>query len=118
MPFWLQLKYFGARKGRWVGSKLIDVFRNEFRGESEGTLLKRFAAGHIRINGNAVKEDYVLKNNDFLEGKVHRHELPVKADKLETIFEDESFFVINKPASIPVHPAGRFRYNTIMFILG
>ncbi|KAF3426946.1 hypothetical protein E2986_03356 [Frieseomelitta varia] len=30
---------------------------------------------------------------------------------------DEDVVVVNKPASIPVHPCGRYRHNTVVFIL-
>ncbi|XP_063716301.1 pseudouridylate synthase RPUSD2-like isoform X2 [Symsagittifera roscoffensis] len=103
---------------RWVGSKLKDIYVNEFRGESEETLLKRFKAGNIKVNGDPVEADYLIKDNDFLEATMHRHEMPVKSDELSILHNDNNFYVVNKPASIPVHPAGRFRYNSLSFILG
>ncbi|XP_063716302.1 pseudouridylate synthase RPUSD2-like isoform X3 [Symsagittifera roscoffensis] len=105
-------------KKRWVGSKLKDIYVNEFRGESEETLLKRFKAGNIKVNGDPVEADYLIKDNDFLEATMHRHEMPVKSDELSILHNDNNFYVVNKPASIPVHPAGRFRYNSLSFILG
>lgn len=32
--------------------------------------------------------------------------------------DDGEVLVVDKPASIPVHPCGRFRHNTVIFILG
>lgn len=37
---------------------------------------------------------------------------------LEVIADDGKVLVVNKPASIPVHPCGRYRHNTVIFILG
>lgn len=31
--------------------------------------------------------------------------------------ETDDMLVVDKPASIPVHPCGRFRMNTVMYIL-
>jgi 23S rRNA-/tRNA-specific pseudouridylate synthase len=33
------------------------------------------------------------------------------------IIEDEEVVVVDKPASMPVHPCGRYRHNTVIFIL-
>ena len=60
---------------------------------------------------------YVLKNHDSLSSRVHRHEIPVAATPLTLVHEDEDFLVVNKPSTIPVHPCGRFRYNTVTMIL-
>ena len=47
-----------------------------------------------------------------------RHEPPVVHEEIEFLQNDDGMVVINKPASIPVHPCGRYRHNTIVFILG
>lgn len=47
-----------------------------------------------------------------------RHELPVTGEKINIIADTDDYVVINKPSSIPVHPCGRYRHNTITFILG
>ena len=31
--------------------------------------------------------------------------------------ETEQYLIVNKPSSIPVHPCGNFRYNTVEAIL-
>lgn len=38
---------------------------------------KAIETGKLRINGEMVAPDYVLKNNDKISHTVHRHELPV-----------------------------------------
>jgi 23S rRNA-/tRNA-specific pseudouridylate synthase len=37
--------------------------------------------------------------------------------KLLIIHEDDELVVVNKPASIPVHPSGQYHYNTITCLL-
>ncbi|OAD60861.1 RNA pseudouridylate synthase domain-containing protein 2 [Eufriesea mexicana] len=46
-----------------------------------------------------------------------RHEVPVTSEPITVIHMDEDVVVVNKPASIPVHPCGRYRHNTVVFIL-
>ncbi|XP_029807026.1 RNA pseudouridylate synthase domain-containing protein 2 isoform X2 [Suricata suricatta] len=57
-------------------------------------------------------------DNDFLRNRVHRHEPPVTAEPIRLLAENEDVVVVDKPSSIPVHPCGRFRHNTVIFILG
>lgn len=49
---------------------------------------------------------------------MHRHEPPVTAEPIRLLAENDDVVVIDKPSSIPVHPCGRFRHNTVIFILG
>ena len=43
--------------------------------------------------------------------------MPVTAEKVKMVMVTEDLVVVNKPASIPVHPCGRYRHNTVVFIL-
>lgn len=61
---------------------------------------------------------YPFQNNDFLRHTVHRHEPPVTAQPIRILTEDDEVVVVDKPSSLPVHPCGRFRHNTVIFILG
>ncbi|KAL4613085.1 RNA pseudouridylate synthase domain-containing protein 2 [Arapaima gigas] len=114
--------YFDFRtycKGRWVGKTLLEVFSTEFRAESLNYYRQAARAGRIRLNETPVEQlDITLKNNDFLRNTVHRHEPPVSARPLEILEDNEEVLVVDKPASLPVHPCGRFRHNTVIFILG
>ncbi|CAB4061638.1 Bifunctional protein RIB2,Uncharacterized protein C18B11.02c,RNA pseudouridylate synthase domain-containing protein 2 [Lepeophtheirus salmonis] len=60
--------------------------------------------------------DYRLKHNDLLANIVHRHEVPVSSERINIIHMDDELVVVNKPASIPVHPCGRYRHNTIVLL--
>ncbi len=48
---------------------------------------------------------------------LHRHEPPVTAQPIGVVHEDDDIIVINKPAGVPVHPAGRYNYNSIVEIM-
>ncbi|XP_075386961.1 pseudouridylate synthase RPUSD2 isoform X2 [Tenrec ecaudatus] len=63
-------------------------------------------------------EGGLRKDNDFLRNTVHRHEPPVTSEPIRLLAENEDVVVVDKPSSIPVHPCGRFRHNTVIFILG
>jgi tRNA pseudouridine synthase 9 len=41
----------------------------------------------------------------------------VTGDPITVLHEDDDLIVINKPAGVPVHPAGRYNYNTVVEIM-
>lgn len=104
-------------KGRWVGRTLMDVFGEEFRAHSSDEYERHIEKGSLTINNERVSPDYVLKHNDLLANVVHRHEVPVANGTIDVIHLDDDIVVVNKPSSIPVHPCGRYRHNTIVFVL-
>uniref|UniRef100_A0A8C3YM93 Pseudouridylate synthase RPUSD2 n=1 Tax=Catagonus wagneri TaxID=51154 RepID=A0A8C3YM93_9CETA len=106
-------------KGRWVGHSLLHVFSTEFRAQPLTYYEAAVRAGRLHLNEEPVKDlSIVLKDNDFLRNTVHRHEPPVTAEPVRLLAENEDVVVVDKPSSIPVHPCGRFRHNTVIFILG
>ncbi|XP_050685421.1 pseudouridylate synthase RPUSD2 isoform X2 [Leptidea sinapis] len=104
-------------KGRWVGEKILDVFAREFRAHPAAEYERCIRAGTLTVNYERVDPDYRLKHNDLLANVVHRHETPVLASPLRIIYADEDLLVLDKPCSLPVHPCGRYRHNTVVFIL-
>ncbi|EDO47303.1 predicted protein, partial [Nematostella vectensis] len=105
-------------KGRWLNRELLDIFREEFRSESISYYEKAIESGKITVNGEKVLPTTVLRGNDVLRNRVHRHEPPVTDQPLEIICNTDDIVVLNKPSSIPVHPCGRYRHNTVVFLLG
>ena len=61
--------------------------------------------------------DHVFTAKDKLYHKIHRHEPPVTAEDVKIVHQDNVVVVIDKPGSMPVHPTGRYRHNTVMFWL-
>ncbi|KAL8169393.1 UNVERIFIED_CONTAM: RNA pseudouridylate synthase domain containing protein 2 [Gekko kuhli] len=99
-------------KGRWVGRSLLDVFSNEFRAQPLEYYRAAARAGRLRLNEQPVRDLSVMLK------AMHRHEPPVTAQPIEFLEENEEVVVVDKPSSLPVHPCGRFRHNTVIFILG
>lgn len=99
-------------KERWYGRTIEDVFQYEFR---RAILKQNFddiiRNGLVRINGQCVGKDYIIKNGDKLEHFTHRHEVPVINQKINILINDEDYLVIDKPCSIPVHVKRLFREN-------
>ena len=74
--------------------------------------------GLIALNGQPVPSIHtIVKNGDIISHTMHRHEPPVTAEPISTVHEDDDLIVINKPAGVPVHPSGRYRYNSVIEIM-
>jgi len=104
-------------------SRRLDIYLSEkFKDYSRSFLQKLIKNGFVKVNSNKVlKADLKLKAGDIVE-----IEFPEKKkifDKLENfleiVYEDDSILVINKPAGLCVHPAGKFSLEpTLVDFLG
>lgn len=84
---------------------------------SRSQIRNLIAQGKIRVNNNPVKPSYILKNGDVIDLALPENkELKIKAEAipLDIIYEDEYLVVINKPANMIVHPAGKIRSGTLV----
>jgi tRNA pseudouridine synthase 9 len=96
---------------------LLDIFESEFRDRPLQYYKDAMETGQVAVNAKTVGPDYIVRNGDKISHTLHRHEPPVTADPIEVIHEDETMIVINKPAGVPVHPAGRYNFNSVTEIL-
>lgn len=96
---------------------LFDVYSTEFGAYSKEYYKDAIDNGMIRVNGNKVSCEYLLKNGDRITHTVHRHEPPVPYYPVSIIGSNQDVFAVNKPSSIPVHACGAFRYNTLEMII-
>ncbi|EHK44530.1 hypothetical protein TRIATDRAFT_293719 [Trichoderma atroviride IMI 206040] len=104
-------------KERWRGRSLIDIFESEFRDRPVEYYRNSMVRGDIYVNGRVVGPDYIVRNGDMISHTLHRHEPPVTAEPIGIIHEDADIIVINKPSGVPVHPAGRYNFNSVIEIM-
>jgi len=73
--------------------------------------------GKIRVNSSPVKPSYILKNGDVIDlAPTEQKELEIMAEAipLDIIYQDEYLAVVNKPAGMIVHPAGKIHSGTLV----
>ncbi|CCD26061.2 bifunctional DRAP deaminase/tRNA pseudouridine synthase RIB2 NDAI_0G02840 [Naumovozyma dairenensis CBS 421] len=114
-PYYFTYKTFC--KERWRDHNVLDIFVNEFRDREYTYYEKAIRTGLIEINNKPATLDSIVKNGAMLTHKIHRHEPVVTSEPIRIVFENEGLLVIDKPSGIPVHPTGRFRFNTVTKIL-
>lgn len=73
--------------------------------------------GYLLVNNSIVDTNYTIKEHDLITHKVHRHEPPVSDKEIRIIATTPNIVVVDKPASMPVHPCGRYRHNSTIYIL-
>ncbi|KAG5190807.1 hypothetical protein JKP88DRAFT_352509 [Tribonema minus] len=108
---------FAAETRLWLGRSVEDVYTAEFAAETSAYYAAAVAGGRITVNGAIVPRDYRVEAGDLLSHRVHRHELPAAGGAVEVVAETDEVLVANKPAGLPVHPCGAYRYNTLVCVL-
>lgn len=68
--------------------------------------------GRLTLQGHErVSADHQLRPADLILHRVHRHEPPVTAEEPVVVARKGDYVAVNKPASVPLHPTGRFRHQ-------
>ncbi|CDH15361.1 probable Bifunctional protein RIB2 [Zygosaccharomyces bailii ISA1307] len=114
-PYYFTYKTFC--KLRWRDRNLFEVFVDEFRDRDRGYYEKTIARGSVYLNDTPADLKSIIRNGDLIRHQIHRHEPPVTSRPIKVVYEDANLLVIDKPNGIPVHPTGRYRFNTITKIL-
>lgn len=114
-PYYFTYKTFC--KLRWRDRNLLEVFSDEFRDREKSYYEKTIARGSVYLNDTPADLKSIIRNGDLIRHQIHRHEPPVTSRPIKVVYEDENLLVIDKPSGIPVHPTGRYRFNTITKIL-
>ncbi|MCH0628449.1 RluA family pseudouridine synthase [Kocuria palustris] len=109
--------YLTYAKQRWLGRNILDVFTDEFRDRAPEFYKHKIAAGEVTVNQKPANLDTILKNGDLISHRCLRREPPVPTTPIRIVYEDDQIIAIDKPGGIPVHPAGRYRYNSVTKIL-
>ena len=99
-------------------NKRLDIFLTEnLDGLSRGIVQKYISLEQITVNKKSSHKDYRLKLDDIIEVKIEAHENnedEAQEINLETVFENEDFIVIDKPAGLTVHPGAGQRDQTLI----
>src|SRR3989339_2068764 len=74
-------------------------------------------AGHVFRENEVLGPQRILRAGDTISHRIPNTIEPDVDANLKVVFEDESLFIVNKPAPLPVHPSGRFNRNTALYIL-
>lgn len=103
---------------RWtIGKTILQHTVDEFRAYPDGYQLASIKEGRIIVNNKIVSPDYVLIDGDHITHFAVWDETPVINQPIDILSEDDLFIVVSKPSSMPVHPCGNFKYNSLIKLL-
>ncbi|PKI37093.1 hypothetical protein CRG98_042527 [Punica granatum] len=114
-PYYFEFISHG--KNRWAGKTIVDLFAQEFKGRPYDYYVSAVKCGRIQVEGKMVPISYPVKSSQKISHFVHRHEPPVTANGVSVLQEEPDVVTVCKPASVPVHPCGQYRKNTVVGIL-
>ncbi len=90
---------------RHNGKKIDRVIREFFPNVSSGMLYKALRKKDVKVNGNRVKEDYIVNAGDSIDIYIiDELLLGREEDGFSIIYDDENLIIANKAAGLPVHP--------------
>lgn len=95
------------------GVGLPDYLAGRFTYHTRDEWLAQIAEGRVEVNGAAGGRERVLVAGDRVEYIARDQPEPPVSFEIGVIFEDEEVMVINKPANLPCHPAGRYFNHTL-----
>lgn len=85
---------------------------------SRAYLQKLIKAGAVLVNGKKVSPHYQIKPSDKITENITPPEKidlsPDESIKLDVVYEDENYLVINKPAGLVVHPSESVKSHTLI----
>lgn len=90
---------------RRVPSRTVDYWRDALD------------AGQVSSKGIRVNASDIMKSSHEIVHTLWEEPEPPVNRNLRVIHEDESIWVISKPAPLPMHPCGRYKLNTLSEIV-
>ena len=101
----------------FAGLRLIDFYKQRFPFKNENDWRGLIENGDTSVNRQGTGPDYILKEKDLLHTVRHDVQEPDVNDRYKILYDKNGILVIDKPAPLPVHPAGRFFKNSLTQIL-
>lgn len=101
----------------YEGRLLLDSLCDRFTYHSREDWIDRLTRGLVTINGATANVETVAHRGDKVVYHVENYSEPEVPTDFETVFEDDEFILVAKPAGVPVHHTGRIFYNTFAAII-
>jgi len=98
---------------------VIKYISQRFTYYSEDEWINQINLGRVSVNGRKIHMDKEIFPNDellCLLEKIDAKEPPIDPN-YSILYDDQYLLVVNKSGDIPIHPAGRYRKNTLLTIL-
>ena len=81
------------------------------------TALSRRTSSDGKKNEPEIEPLRPLHAGERIRHYLHRHEPPTLSDPVTVLAATESMVAVYKPATVPVHPTGQYRKNTVLGLI-
>jgi 23S rRNA-/tRNA-specific pseudouridylate synthase len=81
------------------------------------TALSRKTSSDGKKNEPEIEPLRPLHAGERIRHYLHRHEPPTLSDPVTVLAATESMVAVYKPATVPVHPTGQYRKNTVLGLI-
>ena len=96
---------------------LLNSLCERFTYHSREDWIDRLTRGLVTLNGQVASVESVAHTDDKVVYHVENYTEPEVPTEFDTVFEDDEFLVVAKPAGTPVHHTGHIFYNTFVAIV-
>ena len=100
-----------------IGLTLLDLLSTKFKYLSRESWIEEIKNKSIMVCDQETNEFYTLKTNDSISFIRKNYSEPEVDRKFSILYESENLLILDKPGNLPVHPAGRYKENTLLSIL-
>lgn len=97
-----------------AGMRLDLFLKDKYRKLSREFLQKSIKEGNVTLNHLDTKPSQVLRVRDKVYVLSTKGTEPEVDFKYQILYEDAHILVIEKPGNLPVHPSGRYFFNTLL----
>ena len=99
------------------GWRADNYLRTQYKYFSRNRLQNLIDDGRIVMPNKRLKAATTLHSGDLIRVITEETSEPCVDAKYKIIYEDAYLIVIDKPGNLPVHPAGKFLFNTLLMAL-
>ncbi len=101
-----------------AGMRLDLFLKEKYRRLSREYIQRYIKDGKVTINKESgAKPSRILRVKDRISILSERKNEPEVDFDYQVLFEDEHVLVVDKPGNLPVHPSGRYFFNTLLMQL-
>jgi RluA family pseudouridine synthase len=96
---------------------VLAYLARRFTYHNAGKWQQEISIGRILVNGRRISGSEMLRSGDLIEYLCHDLPEPEADCSYKIIFQDKDLLIVDKPASLPCHPHGRYFKNTLWYVL-
>lgn len=101
----------------WLGRPILETLMEYNCSRDRAYWENEIKVGRLMLRDGPLKEDRVWEKGLSIWHRICVHEGPIADLPIKVIAVNEHHIVVNKPPSMPVHPCGPYRRNSLMFVL-